>query len=66
MGKHERLPNGNWLIASAMEGRVIEATPAGKVVREFNNIIDANFNSVISSALFVPDGYLKSLPVCRK
>ena len=66
MGKHERLPNGNWLIASAMEGRVIEATPTGKVVREFNNIIDANFNSVISSALFVPDGYLKSLPVCRK
>ncbi|MBS0563173.1 MAG: hypothetical protein JSR87_01415 [Proteobacteria bacterium] len=66
MGKHESLPNGNWLIASAMEGRVIEVTPAGKVVREFNNIINATFNSVISSALFVPDGYLKSLPVCQK
>ena len=66
MGKHERLPNGNWLIASAMEGRVIEVTPKGRVVREFNNIIDANFNSVISSAEFVPEGLLKDLPVCQK
>ncbi len=64
MGKHERLANGNWLIASAMEGRVLEATPDGRTVREFNNIIDEKYNSILSSAQFVPKGYLAALPAC--
>lgn len=66
MGKHQRLPNGNRLIASSMEGRVIEVTAAGKIVREFNNMIDDNYNSILSSAEFVPDGYLSALPACTK
>ncbi len=57
MGNHESLPNGNWLIASPMEGRVIEATADGRVVREFNNILDENYNSVLSSAEFVNDDF---------
>ena len=50
MGKHQHLPNGNWLIASPMEGRVIEVTAAGKMVREIDNVIDGTYNSIITYA----------------
>lgn len=66
MGKHQHLSNGNWLIASPMEGRVMEITAAGKIVREFNNIIDESYNSILSSAELLPEGYLKALPACQK
>jgi Arylsulfotransferase (ASST) len=66
MGKHQRLPNGNWLIASPTEGRVLEVTAAGKMVREWNNILDQNYNSVITYAEFLPEGYFATLPACAK
>jgi hypothetical protein len=33
----QRLPNGNTLICSGVEGRLLEVTPSGKVVWEFEN-----------------------------
>ena len=66
MGRHQHLANGNRLITSSMEGRVLEVTAAGKVVREFNNIIDEGYNSIVSAAEFLPEGYLKALPACQK
>lgn len=66
MGKHQRLPNGNWMITSPIEGRVIEVTAQGEMVREWNNVIDARYNAIITYAEFLPDGYLKTLPVCAK
>jgi hypothetical protein len=36
-GNHQRLPNGNILITSAQQGRVLEVTPAGEVALEFVN-----------------------------
>ncbi len=66
MGNHQRLANGNWLIASSMEGRVMEVTVAGRIVREFSNIINEGYSSILSSAEFLPEGYLKALPACQK
>jgi hypothetical protein len=66
MGRHERLENGNWLIASPMEGRVLEATADGRLVREFNNILDEGYNNVLSSVEFVPKDYLAEIPVCDR
>lgn len=66
MGTQDRLPNGNRLIATPMDGRVVEVTQSGEVVREFSNIIDDTYNSILSSAQFVPDGYLEALPTCAK
>lgn len=64
MGKHQRLPNGNWMITSPIEGRVIEVTAQGEMVREWNNIIDERYNSIITYSEFLPEGYLDSLPHC--
>lgn len=55
MGRHQHLANGNRLITSSMEGRVLEVTAAGKVVREFNNIIDEGYNSIVSAAEFLAE-----------
>lgn len=66
MGKHQHLSNGNWLIASPTEGRVLEITAAGKTVREINNILNEGYNGIIGSAEFLPEGYLKALPACQK
>lgn len=64
MGKHQRLPNGNWQITAPIEGRVIEVTADGQMVREVNNILDDTYNSVVTYAEFLPDGYLKKVPSC--
>lgn len=42
MGKHQWLPNGNLLITEAMEGRVFEWNPAGKIVWEYRNLLGDN------------------------
>ena len=66
MGKQQHLPNGNWLITSPIEGRVIEVTAQGKMVREINNILDGTYNSIVTYAEFLPQNYFTSLPVCKK
>lgn len=66
MGKHQHLPNGNWLITSPMEGRVIEVTDQGKMVREINNVLDGTYNSIVTYGEFLPEGYFKTLPTCQK
>jgi len=66
MGKQQHLPNGNWLITSPIEGRVIEVTGAGKMVREVNNVLDSKYNSIVTYGEFKPEGFFKTLPVCKK
>ena len=66
MGKQQRMATGNWLITSPMEGRVIEVSATGKMVREFNNILNAQYNSIVPYAEYLAPGYLKSIPVCTK
>ncbi|MCY1128196.1 hypothetical protein OU426_15130 [Frigidibacter sp. RF13] len=66
MGKHQHLPNGNWMITSPIEGRVLEVTAAGEMVREWSNILDGRYNAIVSYSEFLPDGYLERLPNCQE
>ena len=38
----QRLPNGNTLVCSGVQGRFFEVTPAGKTVWEYRNPVNAN------------------------
>ncbi|MFQ5622523.1 MAG: arylsulfotransferase family protein [Paracoccaceae bacterium] len=64
MGAHEKLPNGNWLILSATEGRVIEVTADGGPVREYSNILNKKYNAVVPFAEHLPPGYFSTIPEC--
>lgn len=64
MGKHQVLPNGNWLIVSSMQGRVIELAPDGTIVREYNNLIDDRYNAIVPYAEFLPVGTMADVAVC--
>ncbi len=55
MGKQQMLDNGNVLITSSKEGRVMELTPDGKLVWEYNNITENGHNGLISSADVLPE-----------
>ena len=64
MGKHQRLQNGNWQITSTIQGRVLEVTPEGRIVREYNNILDDTFNALVLYAEHLKPGYLSTVPQC--
>lgn len=49
-GKHQRLENGNVLIAESSSGRVIEVDPNGRVVWEFINRFDATSVAIVTDA----------------
>jgi hypothetical protein len=66
MGKHQRLPNGNWLITAPIQGRVIEVTADGRMVREVNNVIDLTFNSIVTYGEYKPADIFSTLPACKK
>ncbi len=64
MGEHSYLPNGNILIVSPGEGRVIEVTATGDKVLEFNNVINEKYNAIITSGLWLPPDFYEKLPRC--
>lgn len=64
MGRQQHLPNGNWLIASPMEGRAIEVSASGEKVREINNILNDRYNLILSSAESLPENYFTTFPNC--
>ncbi len=66
MGQHQRLPNGNWLILSATEGRVIEVSQTGEPVREYSNVINAGYNAIVPFAEHLPENYFETFPSCSK
>ena len=66
MGKHQHLPNGNWLITSSIQGRVMEVTPEGTIVKEFNNVINERYSALVPYAEFRPADYFTTLPACGK
>lgn len=70
-GKHQRLPNGGFLITSSGQGRVFEVDPAGKVTFEFLNIYGGKQGDgkavehlAVSEARFLPVDFFKELPQC--
>ncbi|MGV6850103.1 MAG: arylsulfotransferase family protein [Marinibacterium sp.] len=66
MGQHQQLPSGNWLIASPTEGRVIEVTSDGRMVRNLNNWLDDRHNATVTYAEWVPKDYFTTLPSCDR
>ncbi len=64
MGQHQKLPNGNWLITSPMQGRVIEVTDDGLIVREWANYLDETYNATVTYAEWVPLDYFERMPSC--
>ena len=55
-GKWQLLPSGNYLVAESERGRVFEATPDGRLVRDWNMIYDDANNFLVTSAdLVAPD-----------
>jgi hypothetical protein len=54
MGTHQRLPNGNLLITSSREGRIIEVLPDGSVAWEFQNRVDEHRNGLVTMGMVLP------------
>lgn len=57
MGAHERLPNGNRLIAESLKGRVFEITPDGDIVWEYVKPFNKKLAAIIEMALRFDDDY---------
>jgi hypothetical protein len=55
--KHQMLPNGNILITSAHQGRVLEVSPEGDTVFEFLNRYDEKQNLILSEAKWLPPDF---------
>ncbi|MFN0116366.1 MAG: arylsulfotransferase family protein [Paracoccaceae bacterium] len=64
MGEHQLLPGGNWLITAAMQGRVMQVTPEGAIVQEYNNLLTDEHTMPVPYAEFIPEGYLTKMPSC--
>lgn len=56
-GKHQILPNGNILITSSMQGRVLVVNRNGKTLCEILNRYDEKQALLISEAIWVPEGF---------
>jgi len=54
MGVHQRLANGNILVAVTGEGRVLEFAPDGHLVWRFENRVAPNKNKIIYAARVLP------------
>ncbi len=65
MGQHQQLPNGNWLILSPTEGRIMEVTASGDMVREYSNIINDRFNAIVPNVSYLPADYFETFPSCE-
>lgn len=65
MGQHQRLPNGNWLLIAPTQGRVIEVTDDGLIVREWANYLDERHNATVTYAEWVPLDYFDRMPSCN-
>ena len=57
--KHQVLPNGNILMTSAHQGRILEATPEGRTVFEFLNHYDDEQNLILSEAIWLPPDFFE-------
>jgi len=66
MGAHQYLPNGNVLLVIPNEGRVLEVTPEGNLVMEFNNLTPkfSQYNEHVSNGMWAPPDYFDKLPEC--
>lgn len=68
MGTHQHLPNGNVLVVVPGEGRVVEVSPEGEKVYEFNNTLVAagRYNGHVENAVWIAADHFESLPDCPR
>ena len=66
MGTHQYLPNGNVFLVVPDEGRVLELSPNGREVVEFNNVFRPApaYNAHVANGMWLPEGYFSTLPSC--
>lgn len=65
MGKHQRLDNGNILIAEPEAGRVFEVTGGGELVWDYHNAYDEDRNMLMTNAVVLPkDFFAAGVPTC--
>ncbi len=66
-GKHQFLSNGNFLITSSHQGRVLEINPEGEVVFEFLNLYNKENKEYlfVSEAKLLPLDFFDNLPRCN-
>lgn len=63
-GKHQRLPDGGWLVTSTEQGRVFEVGPDGEIRFEFLNAFDDTRLLTLAEALWLPAEALPLDQVC--
>lgn len=65
MGAHQVIDdNANTLVISTLEGRILELKPDGTLVREIINIATDSHNGIITNAVWLPNNFFNSSPVC--
>jgi hypothetical protein len=64
MGNHQYLPNGNILVVSSGEGRIIEVTATGDTVFEFNNIVNEQDNAHVENGVWLAKDFFTTVPHC--
>ncbi len=57
LGKHEWLSNDNILISDSRNGRVIEVTPDGQIIWEYNNIVREGVVGFVETAQRLSDHF---------
>ena len=57
--KHQILPNGNILMTSAHQGRILEVTGQGETVFELINQYDQSQSLILSEAIWLPPNYFQ-------
>lgn len=57
LGKHEWLSNGNILISDSRNGRIIEVTPDGEIIWEYNNIVREGVVGFVETAQRLSDHF---------
>ncbi|WP_085894115.1 arylsulfotransferase family protein [Roseovarius litorisediminis] len=60
MGEHQNLPNGNILVTSTTEGRVMEYAADGSLLWSFQNRVDDEWNGHVTMGMLLPDKYDKN------
>jgi Arylsulfotransferase (ASST) len=63
-GKVQKLPGGALLVVVPDEGRVFEASWAGELIFEFNNVWSEDVNSYVVNAAWVPTTFFHEEPSC--
>ena len=58
-GTHETLENGNLLVTDSQAGRAFEVSQDGKIVWQFNNAYDDEWNGVLNKAVVLPPDFFE-------